>query len=106
MYTSSTSSKKGKIMNPDNTEETIPHDLNKTLDALSKILRETKRREFNERIAQGVEDARKKGVNEPEIWAILKKGYKNRKHGNQDTLVNELPATILSQLTAHQRDCL
>ena len=39
-------------MNPDNTEETIPHDLNKAPDAPNKELRETKRWEFNERVAQ------------------------------------------------------
>jgi len=93
-------------MNPDNTEETIPHDLNKTPDALSKILRETKRREFNERIAQGVEIMRKKGTKEREIGAMLKKGYEDRKHGNQDPLGNELPGTILSEVTAQQIDWL
>ena len=92
-------------MNPDNTEETIPHDLNKTLDALNKILRETKNRGFNERVAQVVEIARKKGTKEREIGAMLKKEYEGRKHGNQDPLGNEPPGTILSEVTAQQIDC-
>src|SRR5258707_13852973 len=65
MHTSDTNTLKGTIMNPDNTEEPIPVDLNKTLDALNKILRETKNREFNERIVQGVEDTPKKDAEEP-----------------------------------------
>jgi hypothetical protein len=73
-------------MNPDNTEETIPDDLNKAPDAPNKELRETKRREFNERVAQVVEIARKKGTKEREIGAMLKKEYEGRKHGNQDPL--------------------
>jgi len=93
-------------MNPDNTEETIPHDLNKAPDAPNKELRETKRWEFNERVAQVVEIARKKGTKEREIGAMLKKEYEGRKHGNQDPLGNEPPGTILSEVTAQQIDWL